>query len=68
MKGGETMAYTEANGVWSEYDNDGSAKDFRGLSTDQKPVTGVPNGSTFYEMDTHSVYMFDADGSAWIKQ
>ncbi len=59
---------TDANGVWGKYDSDGSAQDFRGKSTDVKPVTGVPNGSTFYEMDTQSVYMFDADGSTWIKQ
>lgn len=42
--------------------------DIRGKSTDQKPVNGVPNGSSFYEMDTGNVYMFDGDTNTWIKQ
>ncbi len=44
-------------------------RDYRGKSTDDKPVDGtVPNGSTFYEMDTGNVYMFDAEDKTWIKQ
>ena len=41
-----------------------------GLSTDTKPVTGMHNGSSFYEMDTGDTYYFDADGeegSEWVK-
>ena len=37
----------------------------RGLSTDTKPTT-VQNGSTFIEMDTGNVYMFDLDGDQWV--
>lgn len=44
------------------------AHEYRGLSTDVKPIEDVPNGSTFYEMDTQDLYMFDSDASAWIVQ
>ena len=40
-----------------------------GRSTDTKPVTGMHNGSSFYEMDTGTTYYFDADGaegSEWV--
>lgn len=48
--------------------------DYRGKSTDEKPVEGVPNGSTFYVMDAKelgldtTLYMFDADTRKWWKQ
>ena len=41
--------------------------DLRGMSTDTKP-TDVPNGSTFWEMDTGKVYGFDAGGKIWYEQ
>lgn len=41
--------------------------DVRGLSTDEKPLN-VPNGSTFYEMDTGNVFMFNEDAKQWLKQ
>ena len=35
--------------------------DLRGLSTDKKPTEKwVGNGSTFFEIDTGKVFMFDA--------
>ena len=37
----------------------------RGLSSDEKPTEGVPNGSTFEEIDTGNEFMFDADGKIW---
>lgn len=40
--------------------------DLRGLSTDNKP-TDVPNGSTFLEMNTSKVYVFDAENSQWLE-
>lgn len=46
----------------------GPVNEYRGLSTDTKPVVHVPNGSTFYEFDTVELYIFDADHSQWIKQ
>lgn len=50
---------------------------YRGLSTDTKPTVhvtptgkeeGIPNGSTFYEMDTGDLYMWDAENSQWLEQ
>lgn len=42
--------------------------DFYGLSTDTKPTEGVTNASTFYEMDTKALFMFDAENGAWLAQ
>lgn len=39
--------------------------EFRGLSTDIKPVERVGNGSIFIEMDTGKVYMFDEQNIEW---
>ena len=33
--------------------------EFRGLSTDEKPIERVGNGSIFIEMDTGKVFIFD---------
>jgi len=42
--------------------------DLRGLSTDGKPTDDqVPNGSTFLEMDTKDVYIFDKQNTQWRK-
>lgn len=47
---------------------------FYGLSTDEKPVKTFPyngtekeiaNGSTFVELDTMAVYMYDEENDAW---
>lgn len=40
-------------------------KEIRGLSTDTKPVVGIPNGSTFFEINTGKLFCFDADNSFW---
>lgn len=40
--------------------------DLRGLSTDQKP-TDCPNGSTFLEMNTGKVFVFNKTGNQWIE-
>lgn len=39
--------------------------DFRGLSTDKKPIDKIGNGSIFLEIDTSRVYMFDAQNKIW---
>lgn len=43
--------------------------EFRGLSTDTKPITynseDIPNGAIFIEMDTGKFYMFDLDSKTW---
>lgn len=40
---------------------------YTGLSSDTKPQSDVPNGSSFYEMDTDDTYYFDASSTDWIK-
>lgn len=46
----------------------GRSNEYRGLSTDEKPVNRVPNGSLFYEFDTTVLYVFDAAEKEWIEQ
>lgn len=40
--------------------------EYTGLSTDTKPTDINENGATFLEMDTGSVYIFDAENATWI--
>ena len=35
-----------------------------GLSTDEKPVTGLITGSKFTEVDTGDVYLFNEEGES----
>lgn len=59
-----TYTYNAGVSIW----------DMRGLSTDEKPVDKVPNGSTFFVMDAKengletTLYMFDADHKKWWAQ
>ena len=39
--------------------------EFRGLSTDEKPVENVGNGSVFIEIDTGKVFIFDEQNKLW---
>lgn len=39
-----------------------------GLSTDEKPVENIPNASTFYEMDTKQIFLFDEQNKRWLEQ
>lgn len=43
-----------------------------GLSTDAKPASTInaviANGSTFYEMDTADLHLYDEANTSWIKQ
>ena len=41
--------------------------EYYGLSTDTKPQI-VPNASAFYEMDTKTIYLYDAESRTWIAQ
>lgn len=49
------------------FGNGANTYDMFGLSTDEKPVD-VKNASTFYEMDTKKIFMFDADNMVWLEQ
>ena len=42
--------------------------ELKGLSTDEKPIKNIPNGSSFYEMDAKKVFMFDEQNSKWLEQ
>lgn len=35
------------------------------LSSDNKPTTGIANGSTCLEMDTSKIYFFDEKNNTW---
>lgn len=47
---------------------DTGVSDFFGLSTDTKPTEGIHNTSTFYEMDTKKLFMFDEEHGVWLEQ
>lgn len=40
--------------------------ELRGLSTDEKPINNIENGTAFLEMDTLKVYLFDAQNKTWL--
>lgn len=44
--------------------------ELNGLSTDEKPIgtykgQAIPNASTFLEMDTSTVYVYDEENEQW---
>lgn len=41
--------------------------EYRGLSTDEKPINYVGNGSVFIEMDTLKLFMFDGEKQEWLE-
>lgn len=52
---------------------DNNVQDLRGLSSELKPIGNfqdkpIKNGSTFYEIDTGDVYMYDKENARWILQ
>lgn len=42
------------------------ACEFVGLSTDTKPTGDIPNGSSFFEIDTLKIYFYDKENEDWI--
>lgn len=49
------------------------AMDLMGKSTDEKPIEyfeshKIKNASTFYEMDTRKVFLYDEEDNVWIEQ
>ena len=40
--------------------------EYCGLSTDEKPTGLIVTGSTFLEVDTGDLYMFNEEGSEWL--
>lgn len=48
--------------------DDGAGKyEFWGKSTDAKP-TAAPNAAAFYEIDTKTAFLFDAESGQWLEQ
>lgn len=52
------------------YRKEGAIKDkqeveYRGLSTDTKPIENVDNGTIFIEIDTGKIYMYDLENEQW---
>lgn len=45
--------------------------ELRGLSTDEKPITiangTIENGSSFIEIDTGKVYLYNIESQSWIE-
>ena len=39
--------------------------DVRCASTDEKPISNVPNGSTCFEVDTGKLFIYDKDAGQW---
>lgn len=55
----KTLAWGETGNVIYEYE-------FRGLSTDEKPIfKELGNGSVFLEIDTSKVFFFDKKNNIW---
>jgi len=42
-------------------------KDVRCLSTDEKPLNNIPNGSTCIEIDTGTGFLYNTDGNEWVE-
>ena len=39
--------------------------ELRGLSTDTKPTENIDNGSTYIEIDTGKIYLYDGENQQW---
>jgi hypothetical protein len=48
-----------------QFDPDQRYIEATGLSTDTKPATGIITGSSFMEVDTGAVFLFDETSSEW---
>lgn len=53
------------NGLRTKGEGEVSSVELRGLSTDEKPTTGIENGSMFIEMDTGKIYLYDLENEQW---
>lgn len=71
------VTYSKTGEAVNRYPN-GSARTyakfaFTGLSADEKPIrvtdtVFIKNGSSFYEMDTGAVYLYDEENHVWLEQ
>lgn len=49
----------------ASYQNEERVPEFQGLSTDEKPIDNINNGAYFEEIDTGTIYRFDAENQEW---
>jgi len=54
--------------VAATYTVRGGLRSYFGTSADEKEDGGVPNGSSFTEMDTGARFLFDEENGVWRKQ
>ena len=64
ISGARAIESTSASGTI--YTPGAPVIEYRGLSTDTKPTTGVHDGDCFIEKDTMKVYFYDEDSEAWV--
>lgn len=43
-------------------------REYYGTSSETKPTADVATGSSFLEVDTGDVYLFDESNTEWVKQ
>lgn len=50
------------------FDNSKKYIEAYGLSTDNKPTTGIITGSCFIAVDTKKAYLYNEDSETWVEQ
>jgi hypothetical protein len=59
----------EKNNVRTNQGVDSKEIEFRGLSTDEKPTSlgdnPINNGTTYLEIDTGNLYLYDLENEEW---
>ena len=55
------------NAVIVDFENNKQIANLFGTSGDSKPTTGYANGSTFLEVDTGKIYLFNESISSWVE-
>lgn len=64
------MAIRATNVTLAEVTEEGQAlyiANLYGTSSDSKPTTGYANGSTFVEVNTGKLYLFNESAGAWVE-
>ena len=61
------MAIRTTNAVTIDFQNNKIIANLYGTSEDTKPTSGYANGSTFLEVDTGKIYLFNEDSSEWVE-
>jgi len=62
------ISIIKTNNIRTENGVEKKEIELRGKSTDPKPTEGIENGTVFIEIDTETIYFFDADVKDWISK